>query len=1218
MCEIKDKPTTPYYFVDLAPVDNANIEGSYEDALNSALENDKIKNIALTGPYGSGKSSIIKTFEKKNRGKYNFLNISLASFKETKKTDDGGALEVDSAQIERSILQQMLYGADASKLPFSRFKRIATPENALFKAVSLTIALIIPFILYHFKDGLLFSDYWTLDWWLGIILVTYTLSILVIIIASAYKSSFGLSLKKFSLKNMEIEQGEVSENSILNRHLDEIIYFFQETDYDVVVIEDLDRFGSPEIFVKLREINKLINDNEKTSGEMKFLYALKDGMFAHKSRAKFFDFIIPVIPVINSSNSLDKMQERIKGCDFTTGLNQQFLREVSLYLDDLRLIHNVFNEFMVYYDRLKTDKLSLTKLLAMMVYKNVYPNDFENLHHGKGALFDICKKKPEYIRVTKTRIQEKINELKNQIEQAKSEPARSIRELTDAYIGRVMISAPQNQAVYGIVINNQNVLFPQITVEHFESLTSEQNIFLANHPQNHPNYRVPMNKSFAQLEQEINPGETFLKRKNNLENKAIEQRNRIQQDIQKLEAEMVGLVEVPLHDLELSIDNLLAHNDIEDDRLLKYLVMNGYLDENYHDYVSSFHEGRITTNDRDFLLTIRSFNQPKPNQEINTPSEVVENMREADFSQKYVLNVTLIDYLLEIMGDNPKSIRQAIGFISQNFKKSEGFLGVYFSTGKHLDKFIHTMSHQWPGFGKAATSSEHGDQLVSCILRFVESDHICEKMNQDNLLTEYISEHRQNILASDFSLPDSYEVLKQLDIRFERLETLEENRALIEYAHLEHLYVINPENVLYILRAFSDEQDGDLSYREKENYTSILTAGSESLKEYIAQNLQQYIENVFLILPKNNDESEDAIKNLINNERLVARQPVAEDAKEAPNYPVIERNLRGQIISKQNHVFDSFEGIPSNIWSTLLDKEKVVISWKNISEYLEYEDQDVFLGSVDKEVVVTGLLGKQHIVDSLSQQKISSEELAEDDKKSLSRFILENNEINNADYSKLIKCLPYWYHDFPTEVSNEKAILLAKERTVRLTEDSFVYADGDSQLMAILIAYNFDEYLENKEKYPTDDDVRELLLLSDLLDEEKINICTDVTANGTNNSEQLLSLVADLLVENKVDITEINQEVLILIITKVNNIETSMRILLKCIPNWTEQETMAVFSQLSEPYNKIATYRHQPKITNDEYNLEIAKLLKERGFVSSIDVNDKHIKINTFRSVEHS
>jgi DNA replication protein DnaC len=50
-------------FTDLTPIDNADLDGCYSKALSFAFENQNIKNIALTGPYGSGKSSIIRTFE---------------------------------------------------------------------------------------------------------------------------------------------------------------------------------------------------------------------------------------------------------------------------------------------------------------------------------------------------------------------------------------------------------------------------------------------------------------------------------------------------------------------------------------------------------------------------------------------------------------------------------------------------------------------------------------------------------------------------------------------------------------------------------------------------------------------------------------------------------------------------------------------------------------------------------------------------------------------------------------------------------------------------------------------------------------------------------------------------------------------------------------------------------------------------------------------------
>ena len=49
-------------FHDLAPTDEMDASKEYFKALDWALKNDKITNIALSGPYGSGKSSIIRGF----------------------------------------------------------------------------------------------------------------------------------------------------------------------------------------------------------------------------------------------------------------------------------------------------------------------------------------------------------------------------------------------------------------------------------------------------------------------------------------------------------------------------------------------------------------------------------------------------------------------------------------------------------------------------------------------------------------------------------------------------------------------------------------------------------------------------------------------------------------------------------------------------------------------------------------------------------------------------------------------------------------------------------------------------------------------------------------------------------------------------------------------------------------------------------------------------
>ncbi|MFV2015145.1 MAG: hypothetical protein ACC656_06955, partial [Candidatus Heimdallarchaeota archaeon] len=53
---------------------------------------------------------------------------------------------------------------------------------------------------------------------------------------------------------------------------------------------------------------------------------------------------------------------------------------------------------------------------------------------------------------------------------------------------------------------------------------------------------------------------------------------------------------------DIELDELVSGHNIPDCRLLIYLVRNGYLDDNYHHYISNFHEGRLTKDDRDYLL----------------------------------------------------------------------------------------------------------------------------------------------------------------------------------------------------------------------------------------------------------------------------------------------------------------------------------------------------------------------------------------------------------------------------------------------------------------------------------------------------------------------------------------------------------------------------------------------------------------------------------------
>ncbi|MDP6002775.1 hypothetical protein QKL74_15915, partial [Acinetobacter bereziniae] len=118
-------------YLPLTPIQNADEDKAYTEMLTYAVSQQDINNIAITGPYGAGKSSVILTFQKFNP-QWNYLNISLATFKDSQ--EDEQYKDIDIETIEKSILQQLLYTVSQRDIPKSRLKRIETIKiSELFK-----------------------------------------------------------------------------------------------------------------------------------------------------------------------------------------------------------------------------------------------------------------------------------------------------------------------------------------------------------------------------------------------------------------------------------------------------------------------------------------------------------------------------------------------------------------------------------------------------------------------------------------------------------------------------------------------------------------------------------------------------------------------------------------------------------------------------------------------------------------------------------------------------------------------------------------------------------------------------------------------------------------------------------------------------------------------------------------------------------------------------
>jgi len=158
---------------------------------------------------------------------------------------------------------------------------------------------------------------------------------------------------------------------------------------------------------------------------------LRDDIFLSKDRTKFFDFILPVVPIVDASNAYDKFIEHFKDGNIFQLFDEKFMQGLSLYVDDMRLLKNIYNEFIIYYNRLKksSTEQNPNKLLAMITYKNIFPRDFADLQISQGYVYTLFDKKEEFQNNEIAKIQHLIEEYEDEIIHLEKEVCSDINEL---------------------------------------------------------------------------------------------------------------------------------------------------------------------------------------------------------------------------------------------------------------------------------------------------------------------------------------------------------------------------------------------------------------------------------------------------------------------------------------------------------------------------------------------------------------------------------------------------------------------------------------------------------------------------------------------------------------------------------------------------------------------------------------------------------------------
>ena len=1087
--KFSDTSVSQSKYVDLAPIDDADKDDVYSEALLFATDNKRVLNIALTGPYGSGKSSIIQSFLRKYQRPA--LHISLASFDSDEYSNDEGA---GRQEIERSILQQMLYGADSNKLPLSRFNRIQTPGTwTLLKSLFMMIGSLFLWYVFDKRTEIISGSYFkpfTTSNWFNLCGFAIALTFLWLIVHRIYIASFGLSLKSVSLKNVEIKPANEDQVSILNRHLDEIVYFFQSTKYDLVIIEDLDRFKKPDLFVTLREINSLVNANAGVQRTIRFLYALRDDIFISTDRTKFFEFIIPVIPIINTSNSIDMMLEQGNRLKIDERLDRQFLREVSRYLSDLRLIQNIFNEYAVYVANLETEGESLldaNKLLALLIYKNVYPRDFELLHLGGGTLANILNHQEVFIGQTESTYRDELLKLEERLNTAEQQVPIDLKELQHVFTMAMIEVLPSNCSRLSLDGNSRWFYISNLSSESvFKELLGATQVYITTqNSQQWFDLKQALNSDYSQ--------KVYEQRKSEVEDRAKENKNKILSRIIELRSKISKVRTHKLKDLlRLNKEKVeaLFKDFNENEELARFLLLEGYIDDTYYQYTSLFHSGRLSPNDNKFLIQIRSFVTPEPSFQIDNPEGIITAMRNEDFDCSYILNVILVDTLLNSESLHQNKIQKLIRYISEDFENCEIFLEAYYSSGNNISELIIQLAKAWDGLVQATISSSYSILHVTQLLSHIPIKTLESLSTAFPALSEFVSENFQEILTHCPELKSERFISLNFDVKdfIEIKEHPEIARSLFTHGRFE----LTKSNLEYIYLTILSEKDS--SGFQSRNYTTIRTLNNAILTERIECDFECYLEDILLELPENTNEDITAIIDVINHD-------------------VLDVDSIQEFLERQEAVLPNLKNIPYILHPMLFKLHVIEPNWLNCLNFMEQEgfEEDSLLTYLSQDGIQRAIL-KEPIPDDSNFFK-------------LREFLYNAISLSNLDYRAYIRALPKQFKIPPKEMETEKLRILIEEDKISFSKDSVDSFTDNSDLQVQFVSKNISEYLNNPEDYELNDDFREVLLQTEISIESKIELVRLMELRDLVNLPERASLIGSLLIDTNAQILGLDGDI---------------------------------------------------------------------------------------------
>ena len=1034
-------------FQKLTPINNVDLT-VYKNALDFIFRNKDIKNIAISGPYSSGKSSIIETYKNYCKNK-RFLHISLAHFTEMETNKGSRGSDVNETILEGKILNQLLHQIDASRIPQTDFKIKRTiPRRRIifFTLLFVCSMLFIQYIL-NFEKWKTFVDSISIEWLKNILYKTTTsqsliiagsfivLSIIIFIYSAINAQINKTIIKRLSFQGNNLELFDDKTESYFDKYLNEVLYIFVNSKADVIVFEDMDRYNANQIFVKLREINTLVNNKlEKQKRIIRFLYLLKDDIFTNKDKTKFFDFILPIIPVIDGSNSYDQFIKHFEDGGILSRFDKYFLQELSLYIDDMRILKNIYNEYIIYFNKIESIKPDENKLLAMMVYKNLFPRDFTELQLSKGYVYSLFSKKSTIIKNEIEKINNEITEIDKKIDVFMNEKLKDLEELETIYI-----KFPNYQYIN---INGTNREDLKTNIDTLKAMK-----------ENKGNIKLYINNAWLTFDiqktiDSLDNNTDYINRKKQINEKLTKKLDALKIKRTHLNNLIDKINNKNIKDI-LNKDNveiLFAENDILKEfseiknndyfQLIRYLIWNGYIDETYPDYMTYFYANSITREDKLFLRSITNKKPLDYNYKLKNIEIVLSRIKLSYFEQEEILNFDLLSYLIKNRNKYENYIKNIFNQLIEG--KNVIFISKYLETEKNIIDIQKCIADFWPNFLELNLKSSSIDKkqqikFVMSLMNELEIEYI-NKYNRNNILTNYISNSSSFLSQQNINIELLNHKLISLSVKFINFEREMINMDFFIAVYKNELYQLNFNTISFILDIIYDIRERDNIFHK--NYTSILSKPDEPLYSYIHVNIDNYVEMYLNNCKEAIIDEETAVIMLLNNKN-------------------ISENKKIKYISFLKSIIQDINSIDNKMFWDLLIKNKCIKNYEtNIFSYYFEDEKGLNQILID---FLNAYIGEIEIIKENIDNKYGEN--------ATSKFIndiVECDELSNEIYEKIVLSSQLTDDEFDKElISDDKILILIDIGTILMTEDNLIFMRKEyPDHVLTFIVRNIKKYIE--------------------------------------------------------------------------------------------------------------------------------------------------------------